>query len=63
MLLNPRLGQQVQVWYRAELRWMPYHGRIGTVVAAGRGKPRNHLLEIDGQRVVVPCGNVRRVEH
>lgn len=61
MLLNPRLGQRVQVWYRPSLRWLPYHGKFGVVTVVCRGKPRNHGVRIDGVDVAVPCGNLRKV--
>ena len=61
-MLNPRIGQCVQVWYRAGYRdFMPYHGQVGRVVVASRGKPRNHGVTIDGKLVIVPCGNLRKV--
>lgn len=60
MILNPRPGQRVQVWYRAGLRdVMPYHGKIGTVAVVCRGRPRNHGVLIDGEVIAVPCGNLR----
>ena len=73
MMLNPRLGQRVQVWYKC--RSMPLHGKVGTVTVACRGTPRkcrvmifgklrggprNHGVTIDGQLYVVPCGNLRK---
>lgn len=62
MMLNPRKGQRVQCWYRKKVcRLFPLHGKVGTVVYASRGKPRNHCVEVDGRRYVVPCGNLRRV--
>ena len=62
MIVNPRVGQIVQCWYAAKHahRW-PYHGKLGLVLIAGRSKPRNHLIDIDGKKVVVPCGNIRSV--
>lgn len=59
MMINPRPGQTVQVWYRQSNRSMPHHGKTGTVLTAGKGKPRNHLIDILGIRVAVPCGNLR----
>jgi hypothetical protein len=41
---------------------MPHHGKTGTVLMPGKGKPRNHLIDIRGIRVAVPCGNLRAVE-
>jgi len=63
MMLNPRIGSEVQVWYRAQARpHMPLHGRIGTVRIVSRGPgPRNHAVEIDGEMWFVPCGNLRKV--
>lgn len=61
MVANPRAGARVQAWYRAGLRGIAqYHGRIGTVAVAGRGRPRNHLIRFDdGGAAVVPAGNLR----
>lgn len=61
MILNPRPGSIVQIWYRPGLRdWMPYHGRHARVIVASRGRPRNHLVRLRGGiLVVVPCGNIR----
>lgn len=59
MILNPRLGQVVKVWYKNTA--MPLHGKIGVVKIVSRGKPRNHGVEIAGQLYVVPCGNLRRL--
>ena len=62
-MLNPHIGQQVQIWYRKKLRdSMPLHGKSGPVTVASRGKPRNHGVVIDGQCYVVPCGNLRKTE-
>jgi len=72
MICNPKLGDVVQVWYRtkpfdngipAPSTWMPWHGRTGTVVVVGRPRkraPRNHGINIDGQLVGVPAGNLRK---
>jgi hypothetical protein len=60
MMLNPRKGQRVQVWYlREKCHLYPLHGKVGTVVYASRGKPRNHCVEVNGQRYSVPCGNLK----
>ena len=60
MIANPRIGQSVQVWYRAALRdAMPWHGCVGIIEEVSHGKPRNHVVRIGGQRVIVPCGNLR----
>ncbi len=62
MIANPQRGQTVQVWYRKELReYMPYHGKLGTVVTPSKGRPRNHGVMIGGELVCVPCGNLRKV--
>jgi hypothetical protein len=61
MMLNPRIGSEVQVWYAAAWREvMPLHGRIGIVRIRSRGRPRNHGIEIDGRIIAIPCGNLRR---
>lgn len=66
MLTNPRTGTVVQLWYARRPGWervVLYHGWVGVVAAAGRGRPRNHLVEFDdGIRVVVPAGNLRRIK-
>jgi hypothetical protein len=62
MISSPKVGQRVQVWYRKEwAAFMPWHGKLGTVVVASRGKPRNHGVFIPGFAtiVVVPAGNLR----
>ena len=61
MLLNPKIGQDVQVWYRIGIRHvMPHHGKVGRVTVVSRGRPRNHGVQIDGVTVPVPCGNLRK---
>ena len=62
MMLNPRIGQRVQLWYRERLRPIaPHHGKYAVVLAAGRVRPRNHLVLCDdGTRVIVPCGHLRK---
>jgi len=64
MVVNPKIGSVVQVWYRAGVRdSMPFHGKIGVVfIASKNGKPRNHAILIDGELVCVPCGNLRKIE-
>ena len=41
---------------------MPLHGKVGVVVRVRRGKPRNHVVEIDGEEYAVPFGNLMTVE-
>jgi len=60
MMLNPRLGQRVQCWYKHHA--MPLHGKIGRIKIVSHGKPRNHGVEIEGQVYSVPCGNLRKVQ-
>lgn len=62
MLSSPRPGTRVVIHYAAaRAAGMPLHGRTGVVVAPGRGRPRNHLVRLDGgPLVVVPAGNLRR---
>lgn len=62
MICNPRIGQTVQLWYADKWRpWVTIHGLIGTVVKRSNGKPRNHMIEVEGRLVIVPCGNIRKV--
>ena len=62
MMLNPRKGQIVQVWYRKEMRkFAPYHGRVGRIVVVNRKRPRNHGVMIGQEIVMVPCGHLRKV--
>ena len=58
MVTNPRPGQMIMAWYKDKS--MPYHGKVGRVLLAGKGRPRNHLVEIDGVKVVIPAGNLRK---
>lgn len=61
MIASPRIGQQVQVWYRAGVREkMPHHGRVGIIRVVCHGRPRNHGIELDGVVVPIPCGNLRK---
>ncbi len=59
MIINPKINQDVQVWYRKEARHFPYHGKYGRVFATSSGKPRNIGVIIEGVKVIVPCGNLR----
>lgn len=59
MMLNPRIGQTVSIRYNR--RWaahMPLHNCIGVVRIASKGKPRNHIVQVNGSLHVVPCGNL-----
>ncbi len=64
MIVYPKPGQQVQIWYKKALAdWFPLHGKVGTVRVVARGKgPRNHGIVVDGKLYAVPCGNLRRVQ-
>ena len=63
MICNPRIGQTVQLWYADKWRsWVTIHGKVGTVVNRSHGKPRNHQVGVDGRRIIVPCGNIRKVD-
>ena len=63
MICYPKPGQRVRIRYRAGVReHMPLHDRVGVVVIVGRGKPRNHGVQVDGCLYVVPCGNLIRAE-
>lgn len=60
MICNPTLGQPVRLHYAAKARHArPLHGKVGVVVVASRGKPRNHGVVIDGQMYVIPAGNLQ----
>ena len=66
MISNPIQGQEVYFWYAEKKRqWAPYHGKRATVMIPGKGKPRNHVVELcetlpsmDRCLVSVPCGNL-----
>lgn len=59
MLSSPRIGQVVQIRYNRRIRGlMPLHGKHGVVIARSRGKPRNHLVSVEGGYHVIPCGNL-----
>jgi hypothetical protein len=63
MLVNPRPGDRVQLRYRASLRSLCPHGATGTIVVAGKGKPRNHLVRLDdGRELMVPCGHITKLK-
>lgn len=37
MIVNPRLGMPVQIWYKKALAsYFPLHGKVGRVVIVGR---------------------------
>ncbi len=69
MMANPRIGQRLQVWYATKPKrrgglvpaeFMPHHGKTGTVAIVCRGPgPRNHGIDLDGQIIGIPCGNLR----
>lgn len=63
MMANPNKGQLVRVHYaKRYAHIMPYHGKIGRVVVVCKAKKcRNHGVEIDGQMIVIPCGNLYKV--
>lgn len=59
MMASPRPGTLVRLTYRKALHGVaPWQGKTGTVVVSGRGKPRNHPVEVEGRLVVVPCGHL-----
>ena len=61
MYANPPQNARVRIHYRKGVaETMPFQGRIGTIRISGRGKPRNHLVEIDGKLAVIPCGNLNK---
>jgi hypothetical protein len=65
MLTCPRIGQQVVLHYArraVDAGCTPHHGRVGVVVGRKtKGRPRNHLVQVDdGTVLVVPAGNIRK---
>lgn len=63
MLSHPKPGQRVRLRYaRKYAHLFPFHGKVGVVEIVGRGKPRNHGVELDGVIVVVPAGNLVAVK-
>lgn len=64
MILQPRVGQVVELRYRQSMRTVTgLHLRIGEVVAVGVGPgPINALIALDGGgSVVVPRGNLEAI--
>lgn len=63
MYTRPVIGQAVQVWYAAARRpFAPHHGATGRVVAVARGPgPKNCGVVVNGQLVVVPGGQLRKL--
>lgn len=62
MIVNPHYNQRVTIRYaKSYAATMPLHGLSGRVVVVGKGKPRNHGVEIDGKVYAVPCGNLIKV--
>jgi hypothetical protein len=62
MYANPKQREAVLIWYaKSYAGSMPYHGKIGKVVIPGKGKPRNHCIDVDGIRVAIPCGNLQKI--
>jgi hypothetical protein len=63
MSRHPRIGQSVEPWHKkSAAHRFPHHGRLGTVVVAGKGPgPVNALVRMEetGTLVVVPRGNLR----
>lgn len=65
MLVNPCINQAVEIRYNPKIRHSELgstlHGKIGRVVVIGRGKPRNHGIDIEGVMYVIPCGNINKL--
>ena len=60
MIFHPRIGQRVRIHHaKRPASITPHHGKAGVVrtVSGGPG-PRNVGVEIDGNMVVVPRGNL-----
>ncbi len=64
MIFHPKVGQRVRIHYaRAWAQFMPYHGQTGVVRIVARGPgPRNVAVQLGGQMVVVPRGNLVATE-
>jgi hypothetical protein len=64
MIFHPKPGERVRLHYRRQdVPWRPWHGRVGVVARVGRGPgPINVGVLIDGVLVVVPRGNIVRVD-
>jgi hypothetical protein len=59
MLSSPKVGSRVRIRYNAKVRKiMPLHDAVGVITLSGRGRPRNHEVEVAGVRYCVPCGNL-----
>lgn len=56
MYANPKTGVNVTLRYKNKSHRL--NGKFGQVVIAGRGKPRNHGVKIDGVIYVIPCGQL-----
>ena len=57
MISNPKIGQRVQIWYRASLAsFMPHHGRIGVVMV----KAKPHYGIAPKEETVVFAGKAKR---
>lgn len=73
MIFRPYSGQQVRIWYATKPRraggivpasFMPLHNRSGVVRIVSHGPgPHNHGIEVDGEVVAVPCGNLLRAQY
>jgi hypothetical protein len=61
VIWQPKPGQRVQINYaKDKAAKMPLHGKIGVVIAAGKGKKVvNVAARIDDDVIVVPRGNLR----
>ena len=59
MLSNPKPNDRVEIRYAKHKRSIAkLHGKRGVVVIAGRGRPRNHGVEVDGVLYVIPAGQL-----
>lgn len=56
MYANPKNGADVVLRYKNKRHDL--NGKLGQVVIASRGKPRNHGVRIDGVTYVIPCGQL-----
>lgn len=63
MMVNPKVGQAVLIHYGP--KWLNQvrsglQDRRAVVEVVGAGSPRNHLVNVGGERVVVPAGNLNK---
>jgi len=61
MLSNPTRGQIVRIRYAPPRRQFvrnSLHGKYGRVLVPGTGRPRSHLVHVDGHNYIIPAGQL-----